>query len=115
VPSNYDNYTITTDWNTYYNQPAIKYAGGATGLTQILQQKYIAGFRHNGLESYYTYRRTGVPAFSTGTGTGNSGHIALRFQYPSSERTANTTNYNAAVSRQYGSTDDINGVMWLLK
>jgi hypothetical protein len=115
LSSNYDNYTITTDWTAYYAQPAIKYAGGATGLTQILQQKYLAGFRHNGLESYYTFRRTGVPNFTTGTGTGNSGHIALRFQYPSSERTANTTNYNAAVNSQYGNTDDINGTMWLLK
>ncbi|EHQ24917.1 SusD/RagB family nutrient-binding outer membrane lipoprotein [Mucilaginibacter paludis] len=115
VPSNYDNYTITTDWNTFYNQAAVKYAGGTTGLTQILQQKYLAGFRHNGLESYYTYRRTGVPNFTTGTGTGNSGHIALRFQYPTSEHDANTTNYNAAVSSQYGTTDDINGTMWILK
>ncbi|RKR84258.1 SusD-like starch-binding protein associating with outer membrane [Mucilaginibacter gracilis] len=115
LASNYDNYTITTNWDTFYNQPAVKYAGGTTGLTQILQQKYLAGFRHNGLESYYTYRRTAVPNFTTGTGTGNSGHIALRFQYPSSERTANTANYNAAVSSQYGTTDDINGTMWILK
>jgi hypothetical protein len=113
--SNYDTYTINTDWTTYYAQPKIKYASGATGLTQILQQKYLALFRHSGLESYFTYRRTGVPTFTTGPGTDNGQRIAWRFQYPSSERTANTINYNAALASQYGGNDDINGVMWLLK
>jgi len=113
--SNYDTYTINTDWATYYAQLAVKYAGGATGLTQILQQRYLALFRHSGLESYFTYRRTGVPTFTTGPGTDNGQRIALRFQYPSSERTANTTNYTAALQSQYGGNDDINGVMWILK
>ena len=112
---NYDTYTINTDWAAYYAQAAVKYAGGATGLTQILQQKYLALFRHSGLESYFTYRRTGVPTFTTGPGTSNGQRIAWRFQYPSSERTANTANYNTALQSQYAGNDDINGVMWLLK
>jgi hypothetical protein len=72
-------------------------------------------FRHSGLESYFTYRRTGVPNFTTGPGTSNGQRIAWRFQYPSSERTANTANYNAALQSQYSGNDDINGVMWILK
>lgn len=114
-PGNYDTYTINTNWNTYYAQPAIQYVSGATGLTEILQQKYLALFRHSGLESYFQYRRTGVPNFTTGPGTGNGQRIALRFQYPSSERTANTANYTAALASQYGGNDDINGIMWILK
>jgi hypothetical protein len=47
--------------------------------------------------------------------TGNSGRIALRFQYSDVEKTANTKNYDAALQSQYGGNDDINGVMWLLK
>lgn len=113
--ANYDTYTITTDWATYYAQPLVKYQGGSTGLTQILQQKYLALFRHSGLESYFTYRRTGVPAFTTGPGTDNGQRIALRFQYPSSERTSNTANYNAALQSQYGGNDDINAKMWILQ
>ena len=112
---NYATYTINFDFATWYAQPSVQYAGGATGLTQILQQKYIALFRHSGLESYFTWRRTGVPNFTTGPGTGNGQRIALRFQYPSSERTANTTNYQAALNSQYGGNDDINGIMWILK
>lgn len=112
---NYDTYPVTINWATYYAQPTVKYVAGATGLTEILQQKYLALFRHSGLESYFTYRRTGVPAFTTGPGTDNGQRIALRFQYPSSERTANTTNYNNALKTQYSGNDDINGVMWILK
>ena len=113
---NYDARSISFDYTSYYAQPSIKYsADAATALTQILQQRYLALFRQSGLESYYTYRRTGVPAFTTGSGTGNSSRIALRFKYPSSEQSANTKNYNAALTAQYGGVDDINGTMWLLK
>ncbi|OUJ74726.1 SusD/RagB family nutrient-binding outer membrane lipoprotein [Hymenobacter crusticola] len=113
--ANYDTYTVPFSFSDYYAQPTVKYAGGTTGLTQIVQQKYLALFRHSGLEAYYNYRRTGVPTFTTGPGTGNSGRIALRFQYPTSERTANTANYQNALQRQFGGNDDINGVMYQLK
>ena len=112
---NYDTFNINVNWATYYAQAAVKYTAGATGLTEILQQKYLALFRHSGLEAYFQFRRTGVPTFTTGPGTGNGQRIALRFQYPSSERSANTANYNAALSSQYGGNDDINGIMWILK
>ncbi|WP_223651248.1 SusD/RagB family nutrient-binding outer membrane lipoprotein [Hymenobacter psoromatis] len=115
VTANYDTYNIPVSYESYYAQTAVQYAGGSTGLTQILQQKYLALFRHSGLEAYYNYRRTGVPTFTTGPGTGNGGRIALRFKYPASERTANTDNYQAALTSQYGGNDDINGVMYLLK
>jgi hypothetical protein len=112
----YDKYTIPVTFATYYAQPAVAYAGNnTTGLTQILNQRYLALFRHSGLESYFTYRRTGVPTFTTGSGTGNSGRIATRFQYPSTEKTANTTNYTKALQTQFSGNDDINGVMWIIK
>jgi len=113
--ANYDTYSIPVSYASYYAQSSVKYAGGSTGLTQILQQKYLALFRHSGLEAYYNYRRTSVPTFTTGPGTGNGGRIAQRFKYPASERTANTANYQAALASQYGGNDDINGVMYVLK
>jgi len=115
--SPYNTYSVNVDWDTYYNQSTVKYTGNDnTGLTQILQQKYLALAFHSGLESYFTYRRTGVPTFETGTGTGNNETIAMRFQYFDNEKTTNATNYNAALTAQgFGSNDDINGVMWLLK
>jgi len=113
--ANYDTFVIPVDFNTYYNQPTVKYTAGTTGITQILQQKYLALFRHSGLESYFSYRRTGIPAFTTGPGTGNGNRIAQRFKYPSAERTANAKNYQAALASQFNGNDDINGIMWILK
>lgn len=113
--SNYDTFVIPVDFNTYYNQSTVKYTSGTTGITQILQQKYLALFRHSGLESYFTYRRTEIPAFTTGPGTGNGNRIAQRFKYPSAERTANAKNYQAALATQYNGNDDINGIMWILR
>jgi len=113
--SPYNTYSVNVDWDAYYNQSTVKYTGNDnTGLTQILQQKYLALAFHSGLESYFTYRRTGVPTFETGTGTGNNQKIPVRFQYFDSEKTANAANYSTAIS-QYSNNDDINGVMWILK
>jgi hypothetical protein len=112
----YDTYSVPVDFDAYYNQAGVKYSGNsAAGLTEILTQRYLALFRHSGLESYYTYRRTGVPAFTTGPGTGNSARIAMRFKYPGSEKTANAANYSKALQDQFGGNDDINGMMWIIK
>jgi hypothetical protein len=110
-------YTILFDFEgTYYMQPSVKYAGNnATGLNQILLQKYLAFFQNSGWEAYINYRRTGVPAFLTGTGTGNSGRIPKRFQYPVSEQTTNATNWKSAIQSQFAGSDDINAEMWLIK
>lgn len=110
-------YNIPFDFNgVYYPQSTVKYAGNnAAGLNQILLQKYLAFFQNSGWEPFFNYRRTGVPAFSVGTGTGNSGRIPKRFQYPSSEQTTNNANWSKAVQAQFGSTDDINAEVWLLK
>jgi hypothetical protein len=108
---------VDADWATYYEQSTVAYKGdNANGLNQILTQKYLGFFQNSGWEAYYNYRRTGVPEFLTGVGTGNSGRIAIRWQYPSSERTTNIDNYNAALQSQFGSeTDDINTEMWVIK
>lgn len=112
----YNTYDVNVNFSDYYSNPDVKYAGNTdAGLTQILEQKYLALFRHSGYESYFNYRRTGVPDFATGPGTGNSGRIPLRFQYPTGERSANDENYQAALESQFGGNDDINATMWLLK
>lgn len=115
--ADYNKYTINYDWTTYYAQPTVLYAGNSgTGLNQILTQKYLAFFANSGWEAYNNFLRTGVPAFvSGGPGTGNSGLLPKRFQYPISERNTNNTNWTAAVQNQYAGNDNINAEMWLLK
>ena len=88
---------------------------GTTGLNQILLQKYLAMYQNSGPEGYYNWRRTGVPTFHVGPGTGNSQRVALRFQYPSAERAVNKTNVEAAIVSQFGGSDDINAKMWIIK
>jgi hypothetical protein len=115
--ADYNKYSVVFDWDTYYNQPSVQYAGGATGLQQILLQKYLAFFQNSGWEAYFNYRRTGVPAFADGgPGTGNSGRIPKRFQYPPSENSTNGENLSAALSRQFAAgKDDINETIWVIK
>jgi hypothetical protein len=108
-------YPISFNFNDYYAQSAVKYAGGSEGLKQIVLQKYIALFQNSGWEGYFNYRRTGVPTFKNGTGIGNNGTIPKRWGYPSSEQNRNGENWKAALSNQGFSSDDINAKMWLIK
>ncbi|MGG9961794.1 SusD/RagB family nutrient-binding outer membrane lipoprotein [Ferruginibacter sp. SUN106] len=116
APGDYINYNINFSYTDYFSQPAVKYAGNNTaGLNQILLQKYLAYGRNSGFEAYYQWRRTGVPAFLTGPGIGNSGVIPLRWQYPSSELSTNKDNYTKAVQSQYSGNDNINSKMWIIQ
>jgi len=114
--NDYNSYTINHNWSTYYAQPTVTYKGNnVNGLNQILTQKYLAFYQNSGWEAYYNWRRTGVPGFLTGPGSGNSNRVALRFQYPVSEKAVNTSNVNAAIQSQYNGNDDINARMWIVK
>jgi len=107
-------YGVTqADINTFLANTNVVYQGNTTGLNQILTQKYIAFFNNSGFEAYFNYRRTGVPTFDVGPANVN-GSIPKRWKYPTSEFENNTTNVNAALSSQYGGSDNINGVMWIL-
>ena len=99
----------------YLAQPAVAYAGNnATGLNQILLQRYLGFFQNSGQEAYFNYRRTGVPTFHAGPGTGNSNIIPKRWLYPTSENLYNNTNLMNALQSQFGSqTDDVDNELWI--
>lgn len=107
--------TFNFNFTDYYAQPLVQYEAGVAGLTKVLFQKYIAFFQNSGWEAYYNYRRTGTPAFSGGVGIGNNGVVPVRWSYPGSEQNVNGSNWKAAVDRQFGGADNLNGQMWLLK
>lgn len=96
----------------------VVYAGdNATGLTQILTQKYVAMCNNSGWEAFYNYRRTGIPAFAQGgpgIGTPNN-QIPRRWLYPASEASTNTSNYQSALTSQFGGSDDPTKDTWLTK
>lgn len=87
----------------------------ASGLTQLLEQKYVAFFQNSGRQAYYNYRRTGVPKFDIGPANANNNLIPTRWAYPTSEYTVNGANLKEALQRQFGGADNQNGVMWLIK
>ena len=100
----------------YLNRTEVKLSSNSTtAIQQILLQKFFAFNQNSGLEAFFNWRRTGVPTFSEGVGTGNGGKIPKRWLYPNAERTTNATNLNAALQAQFGGTDDVNSVIWLLK
>jgi hypothetical protein len=102
------------DITTYLAQPLVVY-NPATALSQIAIQKYIALFMNGGYEAFKEQRRTGIPTLSVGPGTFNNGMVPKRWLYPQSEYDYNLANLTASLQRQYGGTDDVNGVMWLLQ
>ncbi len=109
--------TATISFANFLTNVAYAGNGSAAGLTQILQQKYVAMWQNSGWEAYYNWRRTGVPAFSQGgPGIGTSSNmIQLRWLYDNNEIVANSANYQAAIQSQYDGTDDVTKAMWLIK
>lgn len=103
--------------NSYVAGSMVKYAGNNTnGIAQIATQRYLAFAQNSGMEAWYNQRRTGIPAFLTGVGTGNNGRIPKRWQYPSSELSTNSSNLKTALTNQYsGGNDDINENIWIIK
>jgi Starch-binding associating with outer membrane len=109
-------FPFTFDFNAYYAQPSVKLsATAATAINQIVLQKYINSFENSGLESYYNWRRTGVPAFDGGNGVGNNGVVPMRMSYPVSEQSQNATNWKTALSNQGFTADDLNQKMTIIK
>lgn len=94
----------------YFTQAEVDYSG-ATGdkLRKIGTQKWIALF-FNGLEAWFDWRRTNIPALIPGQDNLNDDKIPVRYIYPSAEQSLNGTNRNEAVGRQ--GADDLNTRVW---
>jgi len=102
------------DIDAYLAQPNVAYNAG-NAIELIILQKYISFFMNSGWEPFFEQRRTGIPVLSTGPGTDNGGLVPQRWQYPQSEYSYNEANVSTAVQRQFGGSDNINGVMWVLE
>jgi hypothetical protein len=87
-------------------------------IHQIIVQKYLASFLRASDLPWFDQRRTGYPAFPINPATNRnqpSDKMPVRWMYPEAEFNYNTENVQAAVARQFGGTDDNNGIMWILK
>ena len=102
-----------TATDAYLAQANVAYTGTQQQkLVKIGTQKWI-GLFYMGLEAWFDWRRTGIPALKAGPSNQNSDRIPVRFIYPISEQALNSASYQAAVQRQ--GTDNINTRMWIIK
>ena len=95
---------------SFLTQSSVAYAGTTQEkLNKVATQKWIALF-FNGLEAWYDWRRSGLPALTPGASNLNDNKIPIRYIYPLSEQSLNATNRTEAVSRQ--GADLINTPVW---
>lgn len=105
-------YGLPTPVN-YLNRLETAYEGTQQEkLSKIGFQKWISLF-FQGLEAWFDWRRTGIPALTPGVSNQNDNKIPVRFRYPIIEQSLNSGSYNEAVQRQ--GADDLNTKMWHLK
>jgi hypothetical protein len=96
----------------YYEQEGVAYTDDReTNLRLIARQKWLSLFLV-GLEAWFDYRRTGLPALSPGPDA-TLDRVPLRIQYPDDEQVLNPDNYAAAVQAQ--GPDMIDTPIWLLR
>ncbi|MEM7371902.1 MAG: SusD/RagB family nutrient-binding outer membrane lipoprotein [Bacteroidota bacterium] len=114
IRSNMEFYGVSSAKIDEYLSHSLVSFDPAVAMEQINTQKYLTYFFSGGWESFYNQRRTGYPVFSADGGTLNEGKVPVRWMYPESESNLNKTNLEAALQRQYGGQDNVNGNMWLL-
>ena len=111
VPSQYG-IDVTMPAN-YLTQTAVAYTGAQTEkLAKIALQKWIA-YYFNGLEAWFDWRRTGMPAVVPGPANLNNNQVPVRFIYPQKEQSLNGTNRLSAINRQ--GADNMNTRPWIAK
>jgi hypothetical protein len=104
-----------TSITDYKNLPEVQLKAGEE-IKAIITQKYIASFMNSGWLPFYEQRRTGFPVLDvSGSGVLNNKQVPKRWMYPEPELRLNEASVSEAITRQFQQSDDINGVMWLLK
>lgn len=85
--------------------------GAATALKEIGTQYWIASFL-NGPEAFANFRRTGFPTLTPNPFPGKdiSGSFINRLTYPNSEISVNSSNVQAAISKQ--GADNLDTKVW---
>ncbi len=78
-------------------------------LTLIGTQKWVSLF-FTGLEAWFDWRRTDIPALVAGADNVNDNRIPVRFAYPQSEQLLNPVSLQEAVTRQ--GQDTYNTRVW---
>ncbi len=90
---------VTQPGPAYYQQAEVAYSGSQQEkLVKIGTQKWLSLF-FQGMEGWYDWRRTGIPAISPGPAAFFD-TVPRRFMYPTGVQALNRDNYQEAVGRQ---------------
>lgn len=122
TPEEYAHGRVMTDEyiNSYLANAKIQLTGSfEKDLEKLITQKYISYYLQHTYEAYYDYRRTGYPVLPINPESSKNvtapDRIPVRYMYPEREYNYNRTNLEEALNRQFGGSDNINDVMWILK
>ncbi len=97
----------------FFSRNDVGYIGSSSEkLTKIATQKWVSLY-FQGMEAWFDWRRTRLPALTPAVSNQNDNKIPVRFIYPIIEQALNNGNREAAVSRQ--GEDNINALMWYLR
>lgn len=88
----------------YLAQPQVAYQGGVAGLKQIALQKWIALYSDGG-QAWAEWRRTCVPNLALAQIHLYS-YIPRRLEYPTTEKSSNNDNVQAAAKNMGGDAND---------
>lgn len=106
---------IGLDGSAYLTHSGVAFDNSSTtnALQQIITQKWVANI-NNGLEGWIEYKRTGFPNLDPGTGSVNlnGGNIALRFLYPTTEKSINSFNYETELKNMGGQETTVYRPWW---
>ncbi|MCJ7449180.1 MAG: SusD/RagB family nutrient-binding outer membrane lipoprotein [Bacteroidales bacterium] len=117
VKASLESWGLGDSYDTYISQTGVEYNGT---LDQIIEQKWIASWTA-AAESWFDYRRTGLPALTPGTVVKRNA-IPLRFYYGTNELLYNPDKVEDAIAgleaTTFSSTDGKNSPWsktWLLQ
>jgi hypothetical protein len=112
---------LTDDYiSSFIAKPSIQLTGTfASDLEKIILQKYLDNFMHLTYESYFTFRRTGLPELpvnpATNMNVDAANKMPMRWRYTDNERSYNNDNLEQAIRELSPADDNINSLMWILQ
>jgi hypothetical protein len=121
IKTSFDVWGLGSTYSNYITQPDVVFDNTQQ---QIMQQKWIANWT-NATESWFDFRRTGLPELHGVQGLTIAPELPVRFYYPKAEQNLNSANEQAAANKLeatpysgFGADGNQNSAwskMWLLQ